>query len=103
MVDSHLFVLEELLVLRLVLEDALDHLLEFENGVVFLCVKEDGRLVAADHEKHVHGGQVLALSLIEKTTDKYRGIVWGLWKGVVKRQRGTDTKAYPCGRRVSPQ
>ena len=50
------------------LEDALDHLLEFENGVVFLCVKEDGRLVAADHEKHVHGGpEVLALSLVEKT------------------------------------
>merc|ERR1719295_1495599 len=55
-VVNHLFVLEQLLVLGLELEDSLYHLLEFVDCVVLFGVEEDGGLVPTNHEKHVHGG-----------------------------------------------
>ncbi len=41
------------------LRDALDHSFQFQNGRVLLSVQEDGHLVTPDHQKHVHGEELV--------------------------------------------
>jgi hypothetical protein len=48
-------VVEPLLTRRL-LGDALNHPLELGDGRVLLGIEEEGRLLAPDHEEHVHLG-----------------------------------------------
>lgn len=49
-----LVVLVQMLLVWWPLEDALNDVLQLEQGVQVLGVCEDGGLVASDHEEHVH-------------------------------------------------